>query len=106
MIFTFKALHHNFKQLDIIETIVRPKGKSVYLLVIVMSEEEFSIDKILKEQKEVQEDPVLLQTILSVFEFTQYLLDDDDNLTKSANLTASAKDKLDKRIEELFLLED
>jgi hypothetical protein len=68
-----------------------------------MSGEEFSISNILKEDERIQDNPDLLEKILAVFDFTQYILDDDENLTKSANLNGNARTLLDKRIEELFL---
>ena len=37
-----------------------------------------------------------------VLDFVQYLLDDDDNLTKTFNLSKEAKDKLTDRIIEVF----
>jgi hypothetical protein len=41
-----------------------------------------------------------------VFEFVQFLLDDDANLTPTGNLTAAARQKLRTRVEELFAAEE
>lgn len=37
-----------------------------------------------------------------ILDFVQYLLDDDNNLTKTFNLSKEAKDKLTERIVEVF----
>ena len=41
----------------------------------------------------------------SVFEFVQFLLDDDANLTPAGNLTGAARQKLRARLEELIAAE-
>jgi hypothetical protein len=41
----------------------------------------------------------------SVFEFVQFLLDDDANLTPAGNLTGGARQKLRTRLEELIAAE-
>jgi hypothetical protein len=41
----------------------------------------------------------------SVFEFVQFLLDDDANLTPAGNLTGGARQKLRARLEELIAAE-
>ncbi len=40
--------------------------------------------------------------LTSLFDFTNYLYDDDDNLTKLFNLRKHAKEKLIRRIKEMF----
>lgn len=37
-----------------------------------------------------------------LFKYTQYLFDDDANLTKTFNLTKEARDALTRRMQELF----
>jgi hypothetical protein len=41
-----------------------------------------------------------------VFEFVQFLLDDDANLTPTGNLTGAARQKLRTRLEELIAAEE
>ncbi|MCI0641876.1 MAG: hypothetical protein L0Y72_11220 [Gemmataceae bacterium] len=41
-----------------------------------------------------------------VFEFVQFLLDDDANLTPAGNLNGEARQKLRKRLEELMAAEE
>ena len=41
-----------------------------------------------------------------VFEFVQFLLDDDANLTPAGNLTGAARQKLRTRLEELITAEE
>ena len=43
-----------------------------------------------------------IQNASQVLDFVQYLLDDDNNLTKTFNLSKEAKDKLTDRIIEVF----
>jgi hypothetical protein len=40
--------------------------------------------------------------LVRLFEYTQYLYDNDENLTKTLNLTKTAKDQLISRIDEVF----
>jgi hypothetical protein len=42
----------------------------------------------------------------AVFEFVQFLLDDDANLTPAGNLTGAAKQKLRARVQELLADEE
>lgn len=42
------------------------------------------------------------RNLTRLFEFTQYLFDNDANLTKTLNLTKSAKEQLIARIQETF----
>lgn len=42
----------------------------------------------------------------SIFEYTQFLLDDDENLTKTGNLNKPARDLLHKRTCELLDISD
>lgn len=44
--------------------------------------------------------------LVRLFEFTQYLYDNDENLTKTLNLTKTAKDQLLGRIDEFFARDD
>jgi len=43
-----------------------------------------------------------IKNAAQVLDFVQYLLDDDNNLTKTFNLSKEAKDKLTNRIVEVF----
>lgn len=40
--------------------------------------------------------------LIRLFEFAQYLFDNDDNLTKTLNLNKNAKEKLKQRMEDTF----
>ena len=40
--------------------------------------------------------------LIRLFDFTNYLYDDEDNLTKTFNLTKKAKEALNERIQEMF----
>lgn len=40
--------------------------------------------------------------LVRLFDFTNYLYDDENNLTKTFNLVKSAREKLIERIQELF----
>lgn len=47
-------------------------------------------------------DESLKRDLVALFEFTQYLFDDDKNLTKTLNLTKAAREQLEARIKDLF----
>ena len=50
-------------------------------------------------------DPADTRLAESVFEFVQFLLDDDANLTPAGNLTGAARQRLRTRLEELIAVE-
>lgn len=70
---------------------------------IMIQEENFSILNVLQNIDIFAFDETLVSLAESIFDFTQYLLDDDDNLTKTGNLKSSAEALLEKRIDELIL---
>jgi hypothetical protein len=45
------------------------------------------------------------ENLISLFEFTNYLYDDEDNLTKTFKLRKNAKEKLEEKIIEMFEME-
>ena len=50
-----------------------------------------------------------MKNLSQLFEFTKYLYDNEENLTKTMNLVKKAKDQIIERIQEMFeggLLED
>ncbi len=47
-------------------------------------------------------DPALIDASARLFDFVQFLLDDDENLTPAGNLTGKAKEKLRGRVDELL----
>jgi hypothetical protein len=59
----------------------------------------FSISDIL-EKFELEENEK--ENLVSLFEFTNYLFDDEENLTKTFKLAKKAREKLASRIEEMF----
>lgn len=46
-------------------------------------------------------DPALVDVAARLFDFVQFLLDDDENLTPAGNLNAKARERLRERIVEL-----
>jgi hypothetical protein len=50
-------------------------------------------------------DPREKENLVSLFEFTNYLYDDEDNLTKTFKLRKKARVKLTEKIKEMFELE-
>ncbi len=82
-----------------------------------MSQEEKTEKNIEEEKEDIQSQSSIIVNVLSeydelnegdiknasqVLDFVQYLLDDDNNLTKTFNLSKEAKDKLTDRIIEVF----
>ena len=63
----------------------------------------FSISSVLKNIDIFAKNETLATYAESIFEFTQYLLDEDDNITKTGNLKSSAETQLEERIEEILL---
>lgn len=72
-----------------------------------MSEEDdISINKLLQNNSVLQDNQQMIQIAESIFEYTQFLLDDDKNLTKTGNLNSGANKLLETRIIELILPEE
>lgn len=68
--------------------------------------EDTAVSSILKTLKEFQEQPHLTELATNIFDFTQFLLDKDENLTKTGNLNSKAVSLLEARIVELLSIED
>ena len=66
-------------------------------------EENFSILNVLSNIDIFARDETMTSYAESIFDFTQYLLDDDENITKTGNLKSSAEAQLEERIEEIIL---
>ena len=64
-----------------------------------------AIKDLLKESPDAVEHN-LVEPLADVFSYTQYLLGDDENLTKIGNLNSSAKELLRSRILECFGFEE
>ena len=64
-----------------------------------------AIKTLLQESSEAVEHD-LVEPLADVFSYTQYLLGDDENLTKIGNLNSSAKELLRSRILESFGFEE
>ena len=64
---------------------------------------EINIKELMKNSEILKNKTYLDQKSREIIDFTQYLLDNDKNLTKTGNLTSSAREELRKRINELFL---
>lgn len=60
------------------------------------------IDQTILSLDAFSEDPRLADTACRIFEFTRFLIDDDDNLTRAGNLNARAKDALRQRTLEVL----
>ncbi len=67
-----------------------------------MSDSETSVEQLLRQTEALSETPELAPLASGIFDHAQYLLDDDDNLTRAGNLTGEAKGRLRKRAEELL----
>lgn len=67
---------------------------------------DINIKELIKNSGNFKGKDNLVRKTIDIFDFTQFLLDDDKNLTKIGNLTSSAREELRKRINELFLTQD
>ena len=66
----------------------------------------FNISEILNQlgekKGEIQLSEWEIKNLVRLFEYTNYLYDDEENLTKTFNLVKKAREKLYERIEEMF----
>lgn len=67
-----------------------------------MSDSTWDLAALLRRAEALQEHPALVPVAKGVFEYTQVLLDDEDNLTRVGNLNADARALLRARTEELL----
>ena len=65
-------------------------------------DDSWTLDSLITSTEAFKDDKPLADIATSIFEYTQFLLDDDDNLTKTGNLNKSARDLLRKRSCELL----
>jgi hypothetical protein len=65
-----------------------------------------SISDILRELPVLAEHPELVPVAAGLFEYTNVLLDDEDNLTRVGNLTGEAKARLRARALELLGMDE
>lgn len=63
------------------------------------------LDALLEGVPALAERPDLLEAARGIFRFAQFLLDEEDNLTRTGNLTGAAKDELRARTLELLGVE-
>ncbi len=61
-----------------------------------------TLNSIIKKLEQFKDDKILGDVAVKVFDYTRYLLDDDENLTRTGNLNSTAKEALRKRTLELF----
>lgn len=67
-----------------------------------MNDDDPSILARLQDSEALAEAPHLAPVAAGIFDHAQYLLDDDDNLTRAGNLTGEAKQRLRERALELL----
>jgi hypothetical protein len=67
--------------------------------------EELTIPSMLANSESLANTPELAETAAKIFEYTQFLLDDDENLTRTGNLTGEAKRQLRERAFELLAID-
>jgi len=63
----------------------------------------FEISEILNQFDLTERDK---KNLSQLFEFTKYLYDNEENLTKTMNLVKKARDQITERIQEMFESED
>jgi len=64
--------------------------------------EELSVRELLAGSEALSGDPALAEAAFRLFEFVQFLLDDDENLTAAGNLGGAARARLRERMNELI----
>ena len=69
-------------------------------------EDDTSIYRLLQNNSVLEDNQQMIQIAEAIFEYTQFLLDDDKNLTKTGNLNSGANKLLETRIIELMLPEE
>lgn len=67
-----------------------------------MANDDLSVQNLLEQSDALKDQKRLAAQAQSIFEFTNFLLDDDDNLTKTGNLKGEAKARLRARALELL----
>jgi len=60
--------------------------------------EDWTLESLMASIQVFEDNKTLLNAAKPIFEYTQFLLDDDENLTKTGNLNKSARDLLRQRV--------
>lgn len=63
---------------------------------------DLSIRDVLARSEALAQDKALVDVGVRLFEFVQFLLDDDENLTAAGNLNGKARERLRARLDELL----
>ena len=71
-----------------------------------MAHDDLSVQTLLEQSEALKNQVTLAAKAHSIFEFTNFLLDDDENLTKTGNLKKEAKERLRERALELLGYQD
>lgn len=69
------------------------------------AQDDLTVPSLLASCEALEETPELAAVVAKLFEYTQFLLDSDDNLTRTGNLTGEAKRRLRARAFELLGVE-
>ncbi|MCP4111938.1 MAG: hypothetical protein GY749_41490 [Desulfobacteraceae bacterium] len=67
-----------------------------------MSEKNYTVNELFENSEVFKEDKKTAEIARNIFDFTRFLLDNDENLTRTGNLNANAKEALRKRTAELL----
>jgi hypothetical protein len=68
--------------------------------------DDLTLPSLLASSEALSDSPELTAAVARIFEYTQFLLDNDENLTRTGNLTGEAKRQLRERAFELLGIEN
>ena len=67
-----------------------------------MTDGDWRVETLISDSEILRDAPNLTEAARGIFEFTRFLLDDDDNLTRTGNINAEARTALRRRTLELL----
>ena len=67
-------------------------------------DDDWTLESLMASIQPFEGNKPLLTSAKQIFEYTQFLLDDDENLTKTGNLNKVARDLLRQRVRDLLSL--
>ncbi len=67
-----------------------------------MAEKNYTVNELFENSEVFKGDKKTAEIARNIFDFTRFLLDNDENLTRTGNLNANAREALRKRTMELL----
>ncbi len=86
----------------VISVVKKKHLKKILIAEDSMTEKNYTVNELIENSEVFKGDKKIAEIARNIFDFTRFLLDNDENLTRTGNLNANAKETLRKRTMELL----